>query len=216
MEGKKRIFWDAFLLTLVVFLAGLFLGISFESSKVAQINEYYANSEIFLMDILALNNMIGLEKNCNLLADANLKMADKVYEEALLLEKYSDSEKLAQAMDLAHKRYDLLRTFLWIDSINIKNKCNSNFSTVVYIYEYKTKDLVKKATQNVWSKILYELKQNKGDKIVLIPIAGNNDIESLESLKRKFEISNLPVVIINEKNLITKLESVGELERYFE
>jgi len=216
MEGKKRIFWDAFLLTLVVFLAGLFLGISFESSKVAQINEYYANSEIFLMDILALNNMIGLEKNCNLLADANLKMADKVYEEALLLEKYSDSEKLAQAMDLAHKRYDLLRTFLWIDSVNIKNKCNSNFSTVVYIYEYKTKDLVKKATQNVWSKILYELKQNKGDKIVLIPIAGNNDIESLESLKRKFEISNLPVVIINEKNLITKLESVGELERYFE
>ena len=216
MEGKKRIFWDAFLLTLVVFLAGLFLGISFESSKVAQINEYYANSEIFLMDILALNNMIGLEKNCNLLADANLKMADKVYEEALLLEKYSDSEKLAQAMDLAHKRYDLLRTFLWIDSVNIKNKCNSNFSTVVYIYEYKTKDLVKKATQNVWSKILYELKQNKGDKIVLIPIAGNNDIESLESLKKKFEISNLPVVIINEKNLITKLESVGELERYFE
>ena len=51
----------------------------------------------------------------------------------------------------------------------------------IYLYEYETEDLIKKATNRVWSKILFDLKQEMKDKIILIPIAADSDLTSLNS-----------------------------------
>lgn len=215
LGNKKNVFWEAFFLTAVVFCFGLILGIAFEGSRVDKINEYYAESEISLMDILALNNMVDLEDaTCEKLIKYNLDFADKIYEEAFLLERYDDSGKITDKIKLAHQKYDLLRTFLWINSIKIMQKCEGDFFSVVYLYEYESKDLTKKATQNVWSKILFDLKQKKGNEIVLIPIAVDNDLGSLGSLIEKFEISEFPVVIINNEYVVEELISVEDIEEY--
>ena len=58
LENKKRVFWEALLLTLVVFVFGLLLGIWFEEKKLDEINSYYIQSEVSLMDTLALNNLV--------------------------------------------------------------------------------------------------------------------------------------------------------------
>jgi len=68
-----------------------------------------------------------------------------------------------------------LRTLLWINLIDIPDKCKKDVSVVVYLYEYKTEDLTEKATNRVWSKILFDLKQEMGNKIILIPIAVDSD-----------------------------------------
>ena len=108
----------------------------------------------------------------------------------------------------------MLRTFLWINTIDISEKCQGEFNTVVYLYEYGPKDLAKKATQNVWSKILFDLKQEKGNEIVLIPIAANSDLVSLDALLKGFEISRYPVVIIDQESIIEELSSVEDLLTY--
>ena len=52
LKNQKRVFWEALLVTFVVFIFGILLGISYESIRVSDINDYYAKSEISLMDIL--------------------------------------------------------------------------------------------------------------------------------------------------------------------
>jgi hypothetical protein len=109
-----------------------------------------------------------------------------------------------------------MRTFLWINSIRTFNTCSgqTNFNVVVYLYEYETRDLTKKATQSVWSKILFDLKQEVAGDIVLIPIAVDSNLSSLDYLLSDYNIEEYPVVIVNNRYVISDLTSVDEIKRY--
>ena len=217
LGNPKNVFWEALLLTVVIFVFGLLLGVAFEGSRLDKVNEYYAESEIFLMDVLALNSLVDLgDVNCKKLISSNIKFADRVYEEASLLERYDGFGKITGNLKLAHKKYDLLRTFLWINSLKTMEKCEEDFSFVVYLYEYKSEDLTRRATQNVWSNILFDLKQEKGDEIILIPIAVNTNLTSLNSLIEKFEISEFPAVILNDNYVLNELSSVEDIKKYLD
>jgi hypothetical protein len=216
-KNTKNVFWQALILTIIVFAAGIFLGIAYEGRKIDEINDYYVLSEIFLMDSLALSKLTDVIDtslvSCGVLIDANIEFADKIYEEAYILEKYEESGKLSEALKILHRKYDLLRTLLWINLMDIPDKCKENVSIVIYLYEYETEDLTKKATNRVWSKILFDLKQEMGNKSIIIPIAADSDLTSLNSLISKYNISEYPVVIIDE-HIISEINFVEELREY--
>lgn len=217
LKSKKHVFWEALLLTIVIFIFGLLLGVAYENSRLDTINEYYAISEISLMDIFVLGSNIGSANvSCDSLIGANIEFADRIYEEAVLLEQYEAAGTVTDNLKLAHKKYDLMRTFLWANSIKTFEKCGDNFDIVVYLYEYETRDLAKKATQNVWSKILYDLKQERGHNIILIPIAVDTNLASLDSLVSNFQIDQFPVIIINNKYVIIEITSASELTKYLD
>lgn len=217
LNNSKRVFWEALFLTCVVFMFGLLLGVAYEGSRLEKVSEYYSKSEISLMDILAFGSVVEMQNtNCKDLIDSNIEFANRIYEEAVLLEKYENSGKITEGLKIMHKRYDLLRTFLWINLMKTKDKCEEPFSTVVYLYDHEVEDLTKKATQRVWSRILYDLKQDKGDEIILIPIANDPELESLNLLIRKFNISEFPVVIINKEVFIYDLKTVEDLKQYLD
>jgi hypothetical protein len=217
LKSKKHVFWEAFLLTLVIFILGLLMGVAYENSRLDSINQYYAVSEISLMDIFVLGNNIGsINISCDSLTNSNIEFADRIYEEAIILEDYESAGVVTDNLKLAHKKYDLMRTFLWANSIRTLDKCGKNFDIVVYLYEYETRDLAKKATQNVWSKVLYDLKQDRGYSIILIPIAADSNLASLDSLINNFEISQFPVVIVNNKYVLDEITSASEIEKYLD
>lgn len=193
----------------------MYIGISFEKSQLDKMQGFYSQSEISLMDGVALNNLIDAkEVSCDVLKKASFDFADRIYKEALLLEDYEKAGKITDTMIDVHTKYDLLRTFLWMNAIKIKSKCNSNFSTIVYLYNYTTPDLTNKAEQSVWSKVLYDLKSNNPDKILLIPISVDKPLISLDALKNNLNITQYPVVIINEKRIIYSVDSAKDLEKY--
>ena len=214
LQNKKRVFWEALLLTIIIFIFGMLIGANFERENLDNIEQFYAKSEVLFMDMFALNERINSEDSCEVLIDSNIQLANNIYEEAYALEKYESAGKITEGLKIAHRKYDMLRTFLWINSIDISEKCSGDFNTVVYLYEYQTKDLAVKATQNVWSKIIFDLKQEYGNSIVLIPIAVDSNLVSLDALLENFEISKYPTVIINEKNVISELNSVEDLSKY--
>ncbi len=214
LHNKKRVFWEALLLTLIIFILGMLIGAGFERGKLDEVEQYYTKSEILFMDLFALNERIDSNENCDVLISSNIQLADNIYDEAILLEKYESAGKITEGLKLAHRKYDMLRTFLWINTIDISEKCQGEFNTIVYLYEYGPKDLVVKATQNVWGKVLFDLKQVKGNEIILIPIAANSELVSLDALLKDLEISRYPVVIINEEQVIEEVSSVDDLLMY--
>lgn len=216
LKSRKHVFWEALFLAVLVFSFGILIGVSFENNQLQKINEYYAMSEISLIDILAMNSISDIRSiDCEYLIESNLNFADKIYEEAIILEDYENAKKITTGIELAHKKYDLLRVFLWTDSIKILDKCGRSFSSVVYLYDVKPENLEIKATQGVWSKILYDLKQIKKDEIVLIPIGVDGKLESVNLMVKRFGIEEFPAVIINNKYVVKELSSVSELEKFF-
>ena len=217
LKSKKNVFWEALVLTVVVFFLGLFLGVAIENLRVEKVEEYYAQSEIASLDLFVLNNLVDLDdQSCGDLVKANFDFADRIYFEARLLEKYEDSGRITDKIKLAHQKYDLLRTFLWINADKTLRKCEEDFNIVVYLYEYDPVDLTQKAEQKVWSRVLGDLKERRGEDVLLIPIAVNNDLVSLDAKLSGLGISKFPVVVINGGKLITQISSVEVLEGYLD
>ena len=195
----------------------MLIGAAFERNKLDEVEQYYAKSEVLFMDLYALNDRIDSQaETCGVLINTTIELADNIYEEAFLLEKYDNSGKITEGLRIVHRKYDMLRTLLWMNSIKISEKCKGDFNAVVYLYEYDSKDLAKKATQNVWGRLLFDLKQEKGNKILLIPIAVNSDLISLDALIEPFGIRKIPAVVIDETYVIEELSSVEDLKIYLD
>jgi len=213
LKSKKHVFWEALIITIVIFLAGIFLGMLIETGNSNKINNLYLQSEISLTDAMAGLKLTEVsDLDCEALKTNNINFANQVYEEAKLLEKYETSGKLTEGMKLLHKKYDLLRTILWINNEESLTRCD-NYNLIVYLYEYETEQLNKKATQKVWSKILLDTKQERDD-ILLIPIAADQNLTSLNILIDKYKIKQFPSIIINNNQTIYTLTNINQIQPF--
>jgi len=210
LKSKKHVFWEALIITIVIFLAGLFLGMLVETNNSNKISNFYLQSEISLSDATATSRLIENENlDCEMLKESNIRVADRIYEEAKLLELYEDSGKITDNMKLLHKKYDLLRALLWISNQESLSKCE-NYNMIVYLYDYNTEDTGKKATQNVWSKILLNIKSQNSD-ILLLPIAANQNLTTIEYLTEKYQVKQFPALVINNNQILYQLETAEPL-----
>jgi len=216
MESKNRhIFWEALVIAILIFGSGIFFGYLIESNRVSKILTLYQQTELDILDTRIQDEIISLNSlNCNQFFQETVNFADRIYNEAKLLEKYEGSNQLTDAITQQHKKYDMLRAQLWVNSIKLKERCNSSFDTVVYFYEYNTKSLDLKSEQSVFSNKLTQIKEEKGNSIIVIPIAGNLNINSINYLKETYNITSYPVIIINEKIKIDSIEGLNDIVKY--
>jgi len=213
MAGSKHVFWQALVFTIVIFSIGLILGSFLESSRADKVELNLLRSEISLLDEQIRNR--GLEQfdiSCDLAKESTISFADNIYQEALKLEKYDATSKFSDALLTLHKRYDLLRMLLWIEGIDLKKNCNQDIHTVTYLFEYASDNTITEAKQASLSRLLADLKNKYGSEILLIPIAGNLDLESVNLIKRKYDISALPAIIIDEEKIISESVTLQDLE----
>ncbi len=211
-------FWQAFIISLFIFGLGILIGVLFENWRESEINSLYEQSDAWLVDIKAQTAIYESGNfNCELAMQENFKFADKIYEEGLKLDQYEESRKLTLALKTQHMKYDALRVLLFLNSLEIKEKCNLTYHNVVYFYKYDNPRLDLNAKQRLFSELLGQLKDKQGDKILLIPMAADVDISSVNILLDKYEIDldSLPVILIDEKIKVNDFKNLEELESYF-
>lgn len=215
MAHQKRFFLYALIMTLFIFNLGIFMGYMLESSRIDKINSMSLDAEMELLDQMAQkDSMEVLNLDCNDLVNENIKFGDQIFEEALIIQKYEDANKINSNIIFQHKRFDLLRALFWVNSIKIKQKCNPTYHDVVYFYKYNNPSINQESEQKVFSNLLQELKQKEGNKVMLIPIAADNNIPSINLLVKKYGINDLPTILIDEKIKIINAENIDEIEKY--
>jgi hypothetical protein len=213
LKSNINSFWQALIIALIIFWTGILIGIFFEDSRVAEVTEFYQNSETSIADF-ELSSTLVFEANsdCKRLEEESIIFAERIYQEAMKLEEYDNANKITDRVAYLHKKYDLLRTSLWLKIVKNKKQCNSSMNTIVYLYDYKTTDINQVSTQKTMANYLNEL-QKKSDKItILIPIAVDTGILSIEILKESYGSTKTPSIIINEQHLIEDLQSLGKIE----
>ncbi|MCK4647550.1 hypothetical protein KAT24_01305 [Candidatus Pacearchaeota archaeon] len=215
IKKQKKIFLYAFLLTFVVFNFGIFMGYMLETSRVSEINILYLEAEMELLDQRIQKDALDLiELDCELLVQENIDFADRIFQEALLIQKYEDANRMNENIIFQHKRYDLLRTLFWINSIRIKQKCGSDYHNLVYFYQFNDPSIKQDSKQRFFSNLLIEIKEEYGNKVMLIPISGDNDLPSISLLLNKYEIIEFPTILIDENIKITDLETKEDITKY--
>jgi len=215
VKNQKYLFLYALFITLLVFNLGVYFGYKLESSRMAKIDEMYLNTEMYLLDQNVQKEAFEIvDLDCDAAFQSNIRFADMIFEEAQKIIKYEGASRINNEIFFQHKRFDLLRALFWINSIKIKEKCNLQYNNIVYFYEYPEPSLEQKAEQAVFSNLLIQLKEKQGDNVMLIPIAADRDLPSINLLLEEYEIEKLPVILINEETSIEELISLEELENY--
>jgi len=215
IKKQKRIFLYALLVTLMVFNLGIFMGYRLEASRVNEINTFYLEAEMELLDQRIQKDALDLlDLDCDLLIQENINFADRIFEEALLIHDYEEANKMNDEITFQHKRYDLLRTLFWMNSMRIKEQCGSDYHNVVYLYQFNDPSLEQEAEQDFFSNLLMEVKEECSDKIMLIPIAGDNDLPSVNLLMEEYGITELPTILIDETYLITDVAAREDITKY--
>lgn len=213
MKSNKNAFWQAFVFTIFVFLIGLMLGMFLENQRLDEVQISVLNSEVNLLDEQLRPRIFEeFDVNCDDAKKGMFDFADKVYEEALQLEKYDEASKFGNELREVHKRYDLLRVMLWTDAIDLRKRCSKDFHTVVYFYDYDTEDLDLKARQLFYSRMLGDLKEKYPERVLLIPIAGSMDLVSINVIRDKYDVNEFPIIIIDETRIIREIVSFEGLE----
>jgi hypothetical protein len=220
MEKKSRglnshhVFWEALVISVFIIGLGFLLGVFFENARVNEISQLYSKSEIDLLDIKIQSEIISTGRlSCSNLIKTNVGFADRVFQEAKLLDEYELSQKFTkEQLKEQHKRYDLLRTLLWINSLEIKEQCGEDsLHTLVYLYKYETEDSEERQKQIVMSRFAGMLGESLPDEnIVIIPIAYNLELSSLDLLLEKYGINQ--TIIMWDETL--KVHKINDLENF--
>lgn len=214
LQNKKHVFWQAFFLTVLFLSLGMVFGVYIEQLRADDSNALFYQSETSLYDSFALGKLLENPSiSCNEIRSANVDFANRIYDEAKKLEDFDQSNKITNSIKTIHRKYDLLRTLLWMNIVDAKAKCG-NINTVVYLYQYNADNIEIKSKQAVWSKILQDLKDENGDNVILIPIAADQNITTLSYLTKAYNVTQFPAVIINEKMTIYDLRTVIELDKF--
>lgn len=214
LKSNKHVFWEALIITIFIFGIGVLFGIFLENARSDKISEVYLQSELNLLDIQIQTEILNKgDFNCVESVKQNIEFGDKIYEDAMSLERYEDASRVDNDFIQAHKRYDLLRTLLWLNSVKIKEKCNDSFHTIIYLYDYKPEDSIQKNEQKVISRFLEDLKNDYGNEIILIPIAKNMDISSLELVIKDYEIGDVSI-IVDEELVVSELGDLNQITSY--
>lgn len=211
--NAKHVFWQALLSAILIFGVGILLGVGLEDSRSRSVEFNLLNSEINVLDsqILGnLNSQMGFE--CEATKESLINFADKIYKEAVRMEDYDESSQLTSTLKVIHRRYDLLRVMLLTEAIQLNEKCGRQFHTLVYVFQYDNPSVGIDSMQSVFSENLKEIKAKYSKDVLLIPIAGDLNLESIEMIKKKYSINNYPAIIINEKIVVRDLSELKNVE----
>jgi len=208
-------FWKAFIFSTIIFIFGLNMGSFIENSTLDKLEKNVINSEVELYDSNIRSNVLEYYNiSCEKSIENTFEIADKIYEEVKMLEELDKSSTIVEGFDEVHKRYDLLRTQLWLDATNLKKNCENNFNLHVYVYEYNSKKPQVISIQNLYEELTSEIKSNYESEVLLIPIANNMELNSLELLLENYNSVNQTSIIINNKYIIKGASNYEEIASY--
>jgi hypothetical protein len=214
-ENQKSAFWKALVLTVILFLVGVSLGVFIESLRSKSVRDQYEELEFQLLDSKLRTSFYQVMEQdfCDIAIEDNLKFSDMIYEEGKKIEVYEKFNRLGDKLKDEKRKYALLKTEFWLNSIILKNKCKSDYDIIVYFYRDNPLSDGEKQEQNVQSKILGDLKEEYGAAIMLIPLPIDLGLSVIDSFVILHDIDVVPAVLINEDIKLEGVHSLEEIER---
>ncbi len=215
-ENKQTgAFWKAAVLTIAIFLLGVSLGYYIERGRISKIEKEFAETEIEWADakLQSFYYQNIKQEECGAAIGENIIFADRVYEQGVKLQDYEDANQLSEKLLIEKKKYALLKAEFWINSIILKEKCNASYKNLVYFFK-NNPSLVEEESQKVQSVILKDIKQKYGSEVMLIPLPYNLNVSIIEIMKRTYDITKVPSILIDEKIKLEGVKTQEEIESY--
>ena len=216
IEDRWSVFIESLILTILIFLIGFSIGFYIEYARNSNIEKSYGLFEVEALDLKLQNYYYqAMDKSsCEEAIKQNYVFADNLYDKGLIIERYEEANQITDSLLNDKKKYVLLKTELWLNTILLKEKCSGEFDTIVYLYSSDSNNAAIVAEQQIISNVLKEIKDEKGNNVILLPIAGDLGLNIVDLQMRIYKIKSLPSIMINEEVVLEGYHSKEEIEGY--
>ena len=212
---QKDVFLKSAIITTVFFTIGISVGIWLDTNRVEEVQSRLTEIDTFWNDArlqVSLHNLLNKSLSCDSAIKANLQFNDKIFKEGQKIDRFEQTNRFAPSLILEKSRYALLQTQFWFNSIDIRNTCNANYSTLVYFYSYYNETVA--IQQKVQSAVLLDVKEKCGQNAMLIPLPLDLNITTIDVLKENYKIRQTPAILINENVLLEGLQDERDLLKH--
>jgi len=218
-ENNNIVFWQAAVISIVVFLLGLFVGVMFESQRteatmltISSLTYEFSN----IKQMTFYYQQISNKDYCEEAIKQNFKFTNNNLKKGQEIERYENANILIKTMDSKKREYLLLKTEFLINTLILKEKCNMSQNMIFYFYSDKTTNKNIIAQQAVQSKVLTDLHNKQTDTFILIPLAADLNNTVVDLLLASHNITQMPSLLINNKIVLSGIQSESEIERYLQ
>jgi len=193
----------AFLITTAIFAAGIYVGLVIEQEAAKSI---YASLEKSTQRIANAQLMFLLEDSPSFCGVYEEDL-EKVFEEADILGKeleYLEKQKQVYDPDLKNKYFALeLRNYLMAKKV--KDVCGGNFSLALYFYSSNCTECERQGEE------LTSARDITGWRLKVFSFDGSSKSSIVDALKKEYNISAYPTIIIDEKHVLTGFKKAEEI-----
>lgn len=213
VDQMRRTFAQAALFSMLILLLGIMIGIWIDNYRLSSIREALSNADVDSNDATLLGIYLQTfgEDYCSVALEQNLAYNEKIYSEGRKIESKIESNVFTPEVQQEWRRYTLLQTQFWLNSVDLKEKCGFDYHTVVHLFRQKSDSTLENIDNKVQSGILLDLKERCGRQMMLIPITANMNLTVVDAVKNRFNITQYPAVIVDESFVFEGLTSKDTL-----
>src|SRR3989344_1642821 len=208
MVNYKKLLFVSLAITILIFLAGLLLGLSLDNTKVSDLaenlNQNELNTESYLVEQNFIKNVGG--DICILSKPRIDVLSSELGKLGQLLTKYESSgvTKVSDYSSLKRK-YFLLEIKTYTLFANLKKDCNYSFSTILFFYDPGNQISI---NQGYILDALVASREN----LRIFSFDRTFDESALETVKLHYNITRSPSLIINNELKKEGLTQLDELK----
>lgn len=212
----RRVYIQAGILSLLVFFIGIMIGIWIDNTRLGGIRSALSEADINSYDARLLNSYLQRfgKEYCDIALEQNLAYNDKIYEDGRKIEDKINANIFTPEIEQEWRRYTLLQTQFWLNSVELKEKCGFDYHTVVHLFRQKNTTTSEDINNKVQASVLLDLKDKCGKKMMLIPITVDTNLIVVEAITKQFDVSEYPAVIVDESFVfqgVTTKDKLNEL-----
>jgi hypothetical protein len=175
-------------------------GIWIDNMRLNDIRQALSQADINTYDARLLNNYLQRfgKDYCNVALEQNLAFNDKIYNEGREIENKINANIFTPEIEQEWRRYTLLQTQFWFNSVELKEQCGFDYHTVVHMSRQRDTSNNEEVNNKVQASILLDLKDRCGKKMMLIPITVDTSLIVVDAAVKQFGVSNYPAVVVDE------------------
>ncbi len=213
MVNYKKILLVSFSITILVFLAGLLLGLSLDDTKVSDLinnlNQNELNRESYLVEQEFMQTVGG--NLCDLSSPRIQGLSNELANLGQLLTSYEKTSLLRNSEYIYLKtKYFLLEIRTFALFTNLKKECDYDLNTMLYFYDQGEQESLNQGY------IIDSLVESH-DNLHIFSFDRNFEEPTLDALKLHYNITKSPAIIINneiKKEGLTDLNELKEILNY--
>jgi len=207
---KKYVLLKAAFITIVIFSAGILIGMWLDGQRYTEIKTQITELTIDWNDARLQSlyyQTINGEKNfCDSALETNKHLAEKIFSRGEKLERYEEINRFSDEVIEQKKIYALLQMQLWMNSVTLKKKCDANYTTALYFYSHYAEG-IEEEQQDIQSSVLVDAIHRCNGSLIIFPIPIDMELDSIDIIKNQFGISSVPTVLINEEIVLNGLQT---------